>query len=308
MAKARAALLLLAAPAAAALASLRLITLDLDDTLWPTGPVVRAANAAVAEALGADADDLQARLKAARSGSLPQKPSYSEARIQAIESWLHERDGTAEGRRTAAEDFFALWLSERHAAAERLLFDGAADAVAAVRTAHPDALIAAVTNGRGDPLAMPALRSHFDFTVSAEDPGIWPERKPAAAPFLAALRTAGIRQPTPAQWAHIGDDLINDVKAAKELGAWAVWLHAQDDDGGAEAGGAAPATSPDDAAAASYWYSTMSGEERAARRAEAEGALGAADATIADIRELPAALSPQSRRRGRACPIPGLGA
>ena len=35
---------------ASALASLRLVTLDLDDTLWPTGPVVRAANTAVANA------------------------------------------------------------------------------------------------------------------------------------------------------------------------------------------------------------------------------------------------------------------
>ena len=202
MSSARLALILaLTAPATAALASLRLITLDLDDTLWPTGPVVSSANIALATAVGGDPKDLQARLRTARSGT--DKPSYSEARVLAIESWLNERDGTASGHRDDAEEFFDLWLAERHAAASRLLFDGAAEAVAAVRRQHPDALIAAVTNGRGDPLVMPALRPHFDFTISAEDDGIYPERKPAAAPFLAALRRAGVTRPTPALWAHV---------------------------------------------------------------------------------------------------------
>ena len=170
----------LAAPATAALASLRLITLDLDDTLWPTGPVVQSANIALATAVGADPQDLQARLRSARSGADP-KPSYSEARVLAIESWLNERDGTASGHRDEAEEFFELWLAERHAAASRLLFDGAAEAVAAVRRQHPDALVAAVTNGRGDPLAMPSLRRHaLTLTLTLNpDPDPNPDPHPA---------------------------------------------------------------------------------------------------------------------------------
>eukprot|EP00966_Prymnesium_polylepis_P029788 691655-Prymnesium_polylepis.1 len=147
---------------------------------------------------------------------------------------------------------------------------------------------------------MPALRRLFDFTVSAEDPDIYPERKPAAAPFLAALRRAGRVQAVPAQWAHVGDDLINDVQAAKRLGAWSVWLDAASDEGDT------PASSPDDAVRGSHWYSTMDAEERAARQREAEAALGAADVTIRTIRELPEALSPTARRRGRRCPLPGM--
>ena len=211
-------LLLSASSSAGALASLRLITFDLDDTLWPTGPVVRAANAKLASALGVDEDDLQARLKEARlkdarSAGGP-KPSYSEARIIAVESFLLERNPSG-SRRAEAEDFFQMWLAERHAAAGRLLFEGAAEAVAAVRRDHPAAALAAVTNGRGDPLAMPALAACFDFSVSAEDGGIYPERKPAAAPFLAALRRAGVQRPTPASWCHVGDDLINDARTPR---------------------------------------------------------------------------------------------
>lgn len=374
--------LALAAPATAALASLRLITLDLDDTLWPTGPVVSSANIALATAVGGDPKDLQARLRTARAGT--DKPSYSEARVLAIESWLNERDGTASGHRDDAEEFFDLWLAERHAAAGRLLFDGAAEAVAAVRRQHPDALIAAVTNGRGDPLVMPSLRPHFDFTISAEDADIYPERKPAAAPFLAALRRAGVTRPTPALWAHVrrrrhslhpccfavpcpgavvagsqgaargveasachppqpqpslggggrscsttcrlqpgdpraaalclqvGDDLVNDVQAAKRLGAWAVWLGdaaPADAESGGGGGVAGPASSPDDAVApgTTNWYSTMGAEEREARVRATEAARGSADATIGQISELPDALSAASRRRGRACPLPGMG-
>lgn len=289
------------APSAAALTSLRLVTLDLDDTLWPTGPVVRSANLALAAAVVGDTEDLQDRLRTARSST--NRPSYSEARVLAIESWLNERDGSARSRRAEAEQWFDLWLAERHAAAGRLLFDGAAEAVAAVRHQHPDALIAAVTNGRGDPLAMPALRPHFDFTISAEDAGIYPERKPAPAPFVAALRRAGVTRPTPALWAHVGDDLINDVQAAKGLGAWTVWLG--DDDAHAEVGPVS--SSPDDAVAPAPWYSTMSAEECAMRVRAADAARGTADATIREISELPAALGATSRRRGRACPLPGMG-
>mmetsp|Transcript_34195 Transcript_34195/g.110230 ORF Transcript_34195/g.110230 Transcript_34195/m.110230 type:complete len:243 (+) Transcript_34195:149-877(+) len=101
-------MLLLYASSAGALASLRLITFDLDDTLWPTGPVVRAANAKLALALGADEVDLQARLKDARSAGGP-KPSYSEARIIAVESFLLERDPSG-SRRAEAEGFFEMWL------------------------------------------------------------------------------------------------------------------------------------------------------------------------------------------------------
>jgi FMN phosphatase YigB (HAD superfamily) len=123
-------------------------------------------------------------------------------------------------RRSDAEQMFELWLSERHAAASRMLFDGAAAAVAEARRLHPDAAIAAITNGSGDPLAMPELAALFDFTVSAEDASIYPNRKPAREPFLAALRVAGCAA-RPSEWAHVGDDLINDVQASRALGAWA---------------------------------------------------------------------------------------
>ena len=51
----------------------------------------------------------------------------------------------------------------------------------------------------------------------------------------------------------------------------------------------------------------MGAEERAARARATEAARGSADATIRQIGALPEALSAASRRRGRACPLPGMG-
>lgn len=277
--------------------SFKLISFDLDDTLWPTGPVVLAANSALAQAVGGCPDDLQKRLREARSKTTP-PPSYSEARILAVESWMCESAGFSPGScRTEAEQMFDLWLSERHAAASRLLFDGAATAIAEARRLHPDAAVAAITNGRGDPLAMPDLAALFDFTISAESASIYPNRKPAREPFLAALRLAGC-EARPSEWAHVGDDLINDVQASRALGAWAIWLAPPPKQSGAAPdAAAAAASSPDDAVGDSFWFSTMSDEERQARRVQAEGALGAASATIHAISELPTALEFASMSR-----------
>ncbi|KAL1496046.1 hypothetical protein AB1Y20_014675 [Prymnesium parvum] len=264
--------------------SFRLITLDLDDTLWPTAPVVAAANAALAAALGATPSELHARLRAERLRASP-PPSYSEARVLAVESWLASREGPSPAHRATAERLFQLWLRERHAAAEERLFSGAAAAVAAARRRHPEAAVAAVTNGRGDPLAMPALAPLFDFTVSAEHASIYPARKPEAAPFLAALRRVGLEGREGA-WAHVGDDVLNDVLAAKRLGAWAVWL---DGGGGGEG---------EREAAAAAWVSTMGEAEREERARQARKAVGVADVVIRDISELPDALpSPADRQR-----------
>ena len=128
---------------------------------------------------------------------------------------------------------------------------------------------------------------------------------------LALRRRCERSSPAAASCPHqVGDDLINDVQAAKRLGAWTVWLG----DADAVSGGGAPgpASSPDDAATSAAetdatWYSTMGAEERAARVRAADTARGTADATIGQIGELPAALSASSRRRGRACPLPGMG-
>ena len=77
-------------------------------------------------------------------------------------------------------------LRARHEAAERNLYPGAIAMLQQVQAAHPDVIIGAVTNGRGDPLDMrDTLRPYFDFTISGEDdegylPGLYGDIAPVA--------------------------------------------------------------------------------------------------------------------------------
>ena len=196
---------------------LRLLTCDLDDTLWPTAEVVAAANAALYEALearGADASLLGETMKRLRRAAGVQM-SYTEARTSAIAELL--------GGEPGAEELFQLWLDARQQASEDLLFPDAATSLAEVRRRHPDARIGAVTNGRGDPRQISSLAPYFDFCVSGEDADVHPQRKPAPRIYEAALERAHCG---PDGWVHLGDDVLNDCSAAKSCGARTVWLDA----------------------------------------------------------------------------------
>ena len=83
-----------------------------------------------------------------------------------------------------------------------------------------------------------------------------------------------------AGWVHVGDSLVNDVRASKEVGATTVWL--------------------DLPPAETSAFSTASAEEAAERQAAADEALraGYVDARIESIAELPSALERLTQLRG----------
>lgn len=193
-----------------------LITLDLDDTLWPTGEVVAQANVVLLKALeaagaaGCTHEDVMIEMRRVRTswrGSTP--PRYTQQRTLAIEALLKGRGVTNSERYSKL--CFELWLQARHSSAERLLFPGTVEALEGVRAAFPTARIVAVTNGRGDPLSMPTLAPFFDLTVSGEDDDVHPHRKPAPQIFRRALERAG--GCARGEWAHVGDCKVNDASA-----------------------------------------------------------------------------------------------
>ena len=245
---------------------LKLLTCDLDDTFWPTAEVVAAANTALSTALearGADPSLLSDTMKRLRRAAGVQM-SYTEARTSAISELLGGDHGTA-------EELFQVWLDARQVASENLLFSDAATSLAEVRRRHPDAVVGAVTNGRGDPRQIPSLAPYFDFCVSGEDADVHPQRKPAPRIYEAALERS---KRGPDGWVHLGDDVLNDCSAAKSCGARTVWLDA-----------AAPSW-------AENAYSTMSAADREKRRlaAEAVDVAVAVDRTIGGLAELPDAV------------------
>lgn len=205
--------------------SLQFVSFDLDDTLWPTAPVVQASNAALEAALaaagapGVDSAAMQVRIKRCRGES--DGLTYSELRTRAIETFLSE----AGAPKADADRLFGVWLEARHAAAEQQVYEDAIPTLRALR--QTQAVIGAVTNSRANPLEMPSLRDLFDFCVSGEDGDVFPHRKPSPQIFAVARRRAAEQagfKGDVSHWVHVGDDLINDVDASKRAGAFAVWF------------------------------------------------------------------------------------
>eukprot|EP00521_Asterionellopsis_glacialis_P006391 CAMPEP_0195285338 /NCGR_PEP_ID=MMETSP0707-20130614/3208_1 /TAXON_ID=33640 /ORGANISM="Asterionellopsis glacialis, Strain CCMP134" /LENGTH=319 /DNA_ID=CAMNT_0040344815 /DNA_START=601 /DNA_END=1557 /DNA_ORIENTATION=+ len=260
-----------------------LLTFDLDDTLFPIGPVVQEANdkmyATMIElgVLGVTENDYMSATKAIRQ-EITSPITYSDLRKRAIATFA---DASLENHEDIVQQIFDAWLNERHSAAERYLFDGVQESLQELRTMYESSsiCIAAITNGRGNPLCMPnTLSSHFDFCVSGEDDGVFPERKPNEGIYQAALaRYHGSDKCKDIDnyvWIHVGDCLGNDVGASADLGARAVWVSA--DDVGSSSG--------DDG---KQKWSTATPSEVEARAKLAEAAKKKASATISSVTELP---------------------
>ena len=196
---------------------IRLITIDLDDTLWPCAPVIRRAEESLYRWLADRAPRLVAR---------------------------HDVDSLREHRRELAAEYphrahDLTWLRREHL--RRLLgefgYDPelAGEGVERFRVARnrvtpypevPRVLavwrrrfkLVSVTNGNADVEETP-LRGLFHYHVTAARAGA---AKPDPAVFIAALDHAGI---APQQTLHIGDDPQRDVAPARGLGLGTVWVN-----------------------------------------------------------------------------------
>ena len=223
---------------------LHLITFDLDDTIFPIGPVVAEANDAMISRLqtlgytDASNDEIVAASKRIRNElrEAGKALTYTDLRKQSIRREImrltnlqhHQVDDSI------IEDVFDSWLSARHASADKYLFSDCVAALEAVQLQHPEAIIGAITNGRGNPLFMPSVKDFFHFCVSGEDEGVFPKRKPDNGIYEAALETfRNLRDEQSLDslnWIHVGDDLANDVGAAAMSGAKSIWLNAEEEE------------------------------------------------------------------------------
>jgi putative hydrolase of the HAD superfamily len=218
--------------------TLGFLSFDLDDTLFPTSQVVNDANHRMIEHMReygfADAS-IPAFLDATRSirQSLDRPIKYTDLRKRAIEMELKRLTGSdleaPAGLPELVETCYQVWETERHAAAERYLFIDAISTLESIRHQYPGTCIAAITNGKGNPLLMPnTVATYFDFCVSGEDDNVFPNRKPHAGIYHVALEKYRTLYPHHDEnshvWCHVGDCLANDVGASAECGAYAVWL------------------------------------------------------------------------------------
>lgn len=195
----------------------RLISFDLDDTLWPCASVIRDAEAVCYAWLQAHAPRLTARhtldsLRAHRVELAKRQPhishDFTELRLRSL-AMLLETEGYVETLAHLAGDVF------QRARNRVTPYDDVPDGLAQLRARYT---LVSVTNGNSQIEHTP-LRGSFDYSLTAAEVGA---AKPDPAIFHAASERSGV----PLQhFLHVGDDPERDVLAARRLGLATVWLN-----------------------------------------------------------------------------------
>lgn len=204
-------------------AAIRLLTFDLDDTLWEFAPVLTRAEALTYAWLQQNAPAVTARftadqLRAMRLEVARERPDLAhrvtDLRIHGMQRALREVGVDAADIDAVALAAFEIFLEARHRVE---LF---AEAETVLETLRRDYVLAAITNGNVQ-VSRLGLDRYFSLAINAEQ---LPRAKPHPEPFLAVLERTGCR---PAQCIHIGDDIENDIRGAQRVGLHTVWMNPQ---------------------------------------------------------------------------------
>jgi 2-haloalkanoic acid dehalogenase type II len=195
----------------------RVMSFDLDDTLWPIAPVILAAEQALLAWLqarhpraahGHSIESMRA-LRAAVAAQFPdQCHDVTFLRQQALARQFRDA-GLSESLADAAVDVF---LAARNRVA---FYPDVRPALAQLRTRYR---LLAVSNGNAD-LALCGIGVLFDGHLTARAAGA---AKPDARIFAQLRAMAAV----PAeQIVHVGDDPLADVVGATRAGMQAVWVN-----------------------------------------------------------------------------------
>lgn len=204
---------------------------DLDDTLWPIGPVIAAAELSWHAWLAEHAPEVARRytiaeLRARRMALLEDQPEL------ATDLYRLRRLGLEAAFAEAGEDPAHIDGAMRHFHVLRNAVTPFDDVPAALATLRGLLRLGVITNGNAD-LEVIGLHHHFEVTLHSARFG---RAKPDPAIFLAACEAMGV---APRDAVYVGDDLRLDVQGAQGAGLRAVWMNR---DGGAAplAAGIAP--------------------------------------------------------------------
>lgn len=197
---------------------IRLITFDLDNTLWHTDPVIRRAEREGMAWLHEHAPEIRQRftdeqIRRKRVALLETEPELvhyiSRWRIRSLELLLEECGYAQPAAAALAQECFTVFQQHRE---DLDLFEGVKPALA--KLAQTCSLIA-LTNGNANVYNTEA-GEYFAHAIRAEEIGA---AKPAPDMFHAALEHAGC---SAAEAVHIGDDFKNDYRPAAGVGMHAV--------------------------------------------------------------------------------------
>ncbi|RRJ82952.1 HAD family hydrolase [Aestuariirhabdus litorea] len=197
------------------------ISFDLDDTLWDNAPVIKAAESALADWVAQRVPELlpHYRLETLlqfRHDILAHRPQLrhriSELRELILYRALRHSGYPEEESRVLAAEGFALFLEARHRVTP---FEESEPLLEQLAGRYR---LIALTNGNADIHRLP-LGRYFDHSVRAEQIDL---AKPDPEFYRVALQRLGT---LPERTLHIGDDLDNDVRAARQAGLFTLWFN-----------------------------------------------------------------------------------
>jgi putative hydrolase of the HAD superfamily len=195
----------------------RVISLDLDDTLWPVAPVIAAAEAELF-------DWLSERYPRAVRGHTPASMRALRGRI-AAQFPDRSHDLTFLRRHALGLQFTAAGYAESQCEEALEVFLAARNRVECYADVRPALIrlraqyrLFALSNGNAD-LHRCGIGDLFDGHVTAIAAGA---AKPDARIFAVLSEMAGV---SAAEVMHVGDDPVADVVGARQAGMRSVWLN-----------------------------------------------------------------------------------
>ncbi len=203
------------------MADIRLVTFDLDNTLWNVETVIQGAEQRMRAWIRERVPDYHVRFPAEamlelRNAVVEERPhlrhDLSALREELLYRALRACGTSQNDARTLARQAFEIFLDARH---EVQYFEGALETLERL---SDDYLLGALTNGNAD-IARLDVHRFFDFGFSSASVGA---SKPAPEMFQAALRHAGA---APHQAIHVGDHVVDDVGGASAVGMHTVWIN-----------------------------------------------------------------------------------
>jgi len=200
---------------------IRLLSFDLDDTLWPCEPTILAAEKKLYRWMQVNAAEITARLsieqlRVKRLEFIQRHPEIehdlSVVRIESLKALADEFDMDDHWVDAA----FQLYFEARQ---DVSLFEDVKDILDQLQKNYR---LVAVSNGNAD-IVKTGVGHWFEFSVSAAEVG---HRKPHPAIFEKVVKKSGL---SVKQIVHIGDDPHNDIYAASQSGIRSVWLNRNGD-------------------------------------------------------------------------------
>jgi len=214
---------------------IKVITFDLDNTLWDVDPVLLRAEQAQREWLlehrpgtleNFDHEQLWEYKKKVWKQHPELAHQISKIRIKLLYELQRDAGYDEQLAQSGANQAFDIFLQVRH---QVTLYEEALEVIEGLANNYQ---LGALTNGNADIYKTDAAE-YFDFAFLAEDVNA---SKPASDMFHAAIEKTGVKA---CEIVHVGDNPEHDVHGAQLVGIHTIWMNPQGADwpGGIRADG-----------------------------------------------------------------------